>query len=336
MSQIVAGSRQTREPSPRFRGFTLIELLVVIAIIAVLIALLLPAVQQAREAARRSQCRNNLKQLGLAMHNYHDTHKQLPPGSILNGGNGRGGVVWGDDNSWYPMIFPYIDQAPLYNTINFSTALSAGGGTVHPVGDALYGNDQAQKLAIPIFGCPSDGIVIDEPDTGWAVARVNYVVNYGNTNMGGTTEGTTTFYGGPFGLIFGAKFRDIFDGTSNTLMMSELITPKLSTWQGYLANAPYAGGSGFTGYYTPNSTSFDLMARKCPDIIPNMGLPGCTVVGSSVDDIRRQVIISRSRHTGGVQSLLCDGSVRFFSQNIDTRVWQGASSTRGGETLGEF
>jgi prepilin-type N-terminal cleavage/methylation domain-containing protein len=330
----IAGSQNG---ASRKHGFTLIELLVVIAIIAILIALLLPAVQQAREAARRTQCRNNLKQLGLAMHNYHDTHNIMPPGSIMNvGQNGRPDVNWSDDNSWYPMIFPYIDQGPLYNSIDFRFALAAGGGTVAAVGSTYYGNDQAQKAIIPGFGCPSDGVVVGEPGGGWAVARVNYVANFGNTDYGQRTKGTETFRGAPFGFQKGARMRDFQDGTSNTLLMSEVIAPDGQGWEGPLANAPYAGGAGYTGYFTPNSRSFDEIARRCPTTGQGTGLPGCTQVGNNPDDVVNNTIASRSRHTGGVHSLMGDGSVRFFSDNIDQGTWRGLSTTAGGESLGEI
>ena len=175
------------------RGFTLIELLVVIAIIAVLIALLLPAVQQAREAARRSQCKNNLKQIGLALHNYHDTHRIFPIGNLsLRGFTAQ------------DYILPYIDQAPLYNQFNFSITdwcFNIGAGTLY-------------ATKIPAYGCPSDPLSL-------SVYGGNQYLEGSYFGVIGTTDSNQN------GMLYSSlsgtptRMRDVTDGTSNTLLLGE-------------------------------------------------------------------------------------------------------------------
>ena len=329
--------------SRRRSGFTLIELLVVIAIIAVLIALLLPAVQQAREAARRTQCKNNLKQLGLAMHNYHDTYTQLPFAGISNGGILRHfGGCWGDDNSWYASTLPFIEQGNLFDNMDFNVSIAAPGAAAqNNTTDPYYWNEQVQESIIPAHFCPSDTRAIQENGSGWQVTRTNYVVNLGNTTYGQRTEGTEAFGGAPFtfGRCYG--FGDIPDGLSNTLLIGELITPQDTGWGGYLGVPIYQGGAGFTAYYSPNSTSSERMARQCFNTRPGVAalcqLQGdCEPMSDPNGGMASQIVIARSRHTGGVQVTMGDGSVRFVSENINLAVWRGASTSMGGETLGDF
>ena len=310
------------------RGFTLIELLVVIAIIAVLIALLLPAVQQAREAARRTQCKNGLKQLGLAMHNYHDTAKQLPPGTITWVGDpSRGGASpqYYDDHSWYSQIGPYIDQAPWYNTINFNVQIS----------DAS--NDAARRVKIGLYGCPTDGLKNNEWGSNtWARLRGNYAVNWGNTNYGQTTKAGVTFGGAPFGYRGSSNFSGITDGLSNTLMMAEIITSAGPGWDGPISEMMIAtGGQTFNSWLTPNSSGCEEVTRVCPGGGYLNGISCCTVIGGAGAEAS-QSFSSRSKHTGGTQVVMCDGAVRFVSNNIDLNVWRNLSTARGGETVGEF
>jgi len=205
------------------RGFTLIELLVVIAIIAILIALLLPAVQQAREAARRSQCKNNLKQIGLALHNYHDVFSTFPPGWIgvengLPSPEGESGFAWGT------MILPYLDQAPLYNQFNYTLAMD------------LAPNRGVLDNYLDVFSCPSDPkpntfTIQDRNSTDVELAVSNYVGVFGTTeihdceNAPGTAPVTSSGQCVSDGVFFHnsrIKMRDIIDGTSSTLMVGEL------------------------------------------------------------------------------------------------------------------
>jgi prepilin-type N-terminal cleavage/methylation domain-containing protein/prepilin-type processing-associated H-X9-DG protein len=207
--------------SPRTRGFTLIELLVVIAIIAVLIALLLPAVQAAREAARRAQCTNNLKQLGLAMHNYHSSTGVFPPGGI-NTSNLMGQITggWG---SWsaHAMMLPYMEQQAIYNSINFNIATDGNNGEAN-IRSTASGN------VISAFQCPSSPLFAGTDNWGRRAAGNNYFVSVGSTlteyapnGPSGVLAGSAS-PNGPF-QVDGPCFstRDILDGTSNTIALGE-------------------------------------------------------------------------------------------------------------------
>lgn len=298
----------------RKQGFTLVELLVVIAIIGVLVALLLPAVQAAREAARRMQCKNHLKQLALAMHNYHDVNSAFPIGALPVGGDY-------DGHSWYSRILPQIEQTALFNTLNFG---------------AIVGNNNNPDLRstkLPAHFCPSDNAMMQEATNNtWKVWRTNYAANFGNTNYGQTTKSSETFKGAPFGITNAFNFGTITDGTSNTLLMGEIVTPKDAGWQGYYGVPMYAGGAGFTGWFTPNSLGPDEMARKCFNENLNTAVAAkCSSAGSNQGDVANQVATLRSKHTGGVNTALADGSVHFLSQNIDLVLYRALSSAQGGE-----
>ncbi len=184
----------------RRAGFTLIELLVVIAIIAILIALLLPAVQQAREAARRSTCKNNLKQIGLALHNYHDTHKIFPPGYIVSASASNGGLGWG------AFLLPFLDQANLYSNL--------------PTNTGAKPNNNADRggAVLPAFMCPSDASPAVNTNRG-DYGKSNFVGMIGRTDPGNlNTDGDGTFYWNS-----GVQLRDITDGASNTILIGERV-----------------------------------------------------------------------------------------------------------------
>ena len=205
-------------PSRPRRGFTLIELLVVIAIIAVLIALLLPAVQAAREAARRSQCVNNLKQLGLAMQNYHDVLGSFAPGgrTPIGATAPPGGCTanWYDDMSWHFSILPYYEQGTTFSATNFNLIISSPD------------NFSARTIKINTLGCPSIGLDTDEAGVAcWSRIRGNYAVNFGNTDFGQEspyadplTGASVPFLGAPFSQGPVSRIVDVVDGTSNTMM----------------------------------------------------------------------------------------------------------------------
>ncbi|MEI6687286.1 MAG: DUF1559 domain-containing protein [Planctomycetota bacterium] len=303
------------------KAFTLIELLVVIAIIAILIGLLLPAVQKVREAAAKAQCQNNLKQLSLAMHNYLSTFDTFPFGAKNNRGADPypGPGSWYDDYAWYVPVGPYIEQEAWYKMFDFNASYS----------DVKHYS--ARQAKIKTHGCPSDGLKENEwAINTWARVRGNYAVNWGNTNYGQTTMAGVTFGGAPFTFKFGQSLNSISDGTSNTLMMSEVIAQANVSggWQGPISETTHSvGGQGINGWYPPNSNNFDEVSRMCPPTAALNGIPGCTLIS----DIFQQVFVSRSKHSGGVSSSMCDGSIRFITNNIDPTVWRSISSSRGGE-----
>ncbi len=285
----------------RPRGFTLIELLVVIAIIAVLIALLLPAVQQAREAARRSQCKNNLKQWGLAMHNYHDTAGVFPF-ALTNTKR----------HTWLPGMWPFIDQAPLYNKYNFSTDFWLPPNIITNSFNSPCGT------FLPLYYCPSDpSSNLGNGDVYWRTVS-NYVVNFSNVPVGGSMTASATYKKGPFGMggftnqvaPQSTRMNDFTDGTSVTLLMSEAAA------KADVFNDDVLGpGAMFQTINTPNT----------PATI--------SLVYSTSNNNQRA---ASSVHTGGVHALMGDGSVRFFSNNINLGVWQALGSINGGETVGEL
>ena len=260
-------------------GFTLIELLVVIAIIAILIALLLPAVQQAREAARRSTCKNSLKQIGLALHNYHDTHGVFPPGSINNASPVvPTGSAAARQWGWQTMILPMVEQAPLYQKFN-------------PNGQPMPQVSTYPELSnpLPVYVCASDAGGDTNPYFG-GYAKTNYVANSWIMDVN-TKKG----------------IRDILDGTSNTFLVGERYLNSVGPNGGYMGGAMSYGRHEATGAsfvfqcgWPPNSPT----AYNSGNSFPSDG--NCTRTMTS------------SRHTGGAQFTMADGSVRFVSENIES------------------
>jgi prepilin-type N-terminal cleavage/methylation domain-containing protein/prepilin-type processing-associated H-X9-DG protein len=315
------------------RGFTLIELLVVIAIIAVLIALLLPAVQSAREAARRAQCLNNIKQLGLAMQNYHDTLGNFAPGGRTPFGATAppGGCTtnWYDDMSWYFNILPFFEQRTIFNAVNFNLIISSPD------------NMTARSLKVNTMGCPSTGMDTDEIGVAcWSRIRGNYAVNFGNSDFGQDspytdplTGQTIVFKGAPFALGKSFGIIDITDGTSNTMMWGEVISPTDSPgWDGPIAETQIAiGGGTFEAIYPPNAKFPDLVVRQCPTTNLN-GIYGCTIIGQAGAE-KGQVFITKSKHPGGVNVGMCDGSVRFIKNTISVVTFRAIASSQGSEAV---
>ncbi|MEZ5941535.1 MAG: DUF1559 domain-containing protein [Planctomycetaceae bacterium] len=328
-------------PIQRRKGFTLIELLVVIAIIAVLIALLLPAVQQAREAARRSQCKNNLKQIGLALHNYHETHSAFPPGRTRNTYSGITDAWYTGNIAWVPRILSFMDQAPIFNTINWDLGQGTSGTDGH---GGVNGTNPtgARRQFLSVMRCPSDPGNGAVPWTTPAGAKVNGAApngGYASGNYLGCIGTGTRLNGSPNGL-FGQntrfKFRDITDGTSNTIAVGEAIigfyrentndsgnnTPCVAGAKD-TGNTHQAGYSWFYGYF-PQSCFFNTYVG------PNAKAIDCGVNSDRVNQAARSV------HSGGVQILLCDGSVRFAGENIDLTTWSNLGNKADGNVVGEF
>ena len=303
----------------RTRGFTLIELLVVIAIIAILIALLLPAVQQAREAARRSQCKNNLKQLGLALANYSDSNKMYPIG-----GWGNGSVAEPRRFSQLLRLLPFVEQDSLYKQINFSTgALPASTTTSGPM--------------IGAFNCPSS-------TTSSTWANMNYAGNGGFQTCSGPggcsvyTGGATPFAAGSswcsrdnghspdlFTGVFSnaywaARLQDIKDGTSQVIAMGEVRPECSDHLQGGWANTN-------TAWIIVNSP---INYNTCPNT-PGFGATPCNAAN------QWQVSMGfKSNHQGGAHFVMCDGSGRFINQNIDINTYARLGGRRDGGVVAEF
>ena len=310
---------------PRRRAFTLIELLVVIAIIAVLIALLLPAVQQAREAARRTQCKNNLKQLGLALHNYHGTYLCFPFGQDA-----------AKSYSAISQLLPYFDQAPLYNLINFSL----------PYNDAS--NNSARMTELPALRCPSDSV---NPISGQGGAT-NYMANKGGGVIWLDATGPNTGFPTQTGVMYyqsSVRIGDITDGTSNTAAFSErLLADGNNSIVSPLADvffSPAAPTTPDEAVTMCNAVDINNLANQFSLFMgapwmhgqhtyQHINVPNTRSCGFFT--ILRANMPPSSRHVGGVHVQLCDGSVRFVSENIDRVVWRGVGTRSGGEVVSDF
>jgi len=306
------GTMTSRRVRPLLlRGFTLIELLVVIAIIAVLIALLLPAVQQAREAARRAACRNNLKQIGLALHNYESSYGVLPSSSTSLIDNG----IWNSNptqyplHSWTSMILPYIDQATLYHQVNFNVSSL----------DPLNYSVAAQR--IHVYRCPSySGTDYSREPLYVALSPTFAIRNY--VAFGATTVGKL-WNQGPDGVLYAqskTRMSDITDGLSSTLFVAETREQNAAVWID-------GGTSSLTSrrYDDSNPPSYDA-----PQIALNF-TPYYNSAGQGIDCLWA----ASSQHTGGAQHLFGDGSVKYISQNIALSVYDALTTRSGNEVIGD-
>ena len=325
------------------RGFTLIELLVVIAIIAILIALLLPAVQQAREAARRARCKNNLKQIGVAVHNYLETHSVFPPGYIVKNQTGTAHLGYG----WGTYLLPFIEQKNIYVRANWNNP-NFGGSFQNQLTAYLCPSDRDNvgkaQYRIRQDDPPSGTNLAGDPcgsstDTAadWAAGgpcsstRRTFGRNFaGKANYVGNVGTSLTYTGN--GVLFGNSHiedRDITDGTSNTFLAGE-------RWQGPGQHAAWAGihyDEDNLGSFTPGPPggggSWENTQSRTTTI-------GRHVLGSTGYRPNSGSGGFSSLHTGGFHMLLCDGSVHFISENINRSVYGRLGNRQDGQVLGEF
>ncbi len=295
--------------SHRPRGFTLIELLVVIAIIAILIALLLPAIQQAREAARRTECKNNMKQIGIALHNYHDIYKQLPISTP-----GCGGFQIG----WIPRIQAQMDQQPIFEAFNFSTE------SWRP------GNIDFLKQVHNEFTCPSNPFALELREeenfngTQWEISQSDYAVCIGDyrnsTGSGVTPAFGNVGCGNPVrGMIgrngWSSRFRDVTDGLSNTMMVGEGV--------GAFSVVMNWGTQSFATTAHPPNFMNDSLRSNLPDV-------------GAGNERWNESVGFRSFHTGGIQILTGDGAVHFIPDSIDGVTYRAIASRNGAEVIDSF
>jgi prepilin-type N-terminal cleavage/methylation domain-containing protein len=322
----VANLLRRKSGRSRRLAFTLIELLVVIAIIAVLIALLLPAVQQARESARRTQCKNHLKQVGLALHNYHDTHNRFPQAKVFDP-NMTQCQTWisGNGLSWRVMILPFTDQAPLYSTVDFNEWVECRTltGTI---------NGAFRKKVIPAYICPSDptdSVVADQGGSNYA-ALASDGRGAPIPPVQSTCGATGLSHGDNTGALSynGRRIAEIIDGTSNTILVGEVFRGK-AFWN-------------LCGNY-------DQVGTRCHRWYEESGWCGVDTARGPNNPIRDEIDWNdtdywsiggarpvSSAHTGGAHVLLTDGTVRFASDSVDLRTWRALGSARGGETVSDW
>lgn len=313
-------------------GFTLVELLVVIAIIGILIALLLPAVQAAREAARRSQCSNNLKQVVLGLHNYHDTHRVFPPGFIDSDPTytaGSQGVMQNVNGlAWSTFILPFIEQAPLYDQVQSQTLGFARhwerdfGGASAPI--------PASREGVSVYSCPSDTMSLINTKRG----------NYGKNNyLGNSGNAAAIDRKGIFWVNSAVRMADIRDGTSNAVMVIERTgTRELANTSCGVGAAAVAcdwnAGLWIGPSYVGNSVGWHP-GLDSPDV-DSYGGGNATYMINRSNQTWGNSWGSASDHPGGLQLALCDGSVRFVSETIDMLTYRYIRDRQDGNVVGEF
>ena len=353
------------------RGFTIVELTVSLAIIGLLLALILPAVQAAREAARRAACANHLRQLGLALHNYHDQHQVLPPGVIsryptvrnalaqLTASPGMFAVENGTpETSWFLLVFPQLDLGNVIGRYNADVGIFGHVDLQPPyLVSGLNANATVLQKTHAVLQCPSDSRTVFHYDVNLLLSvplgipiapcgRANYAGNWGNTNWeqtadldgDGHDDPGVQFLSAPFGRVR-ISLSDVTDGLDSTAFASEIIQGKETDVRGAYF-APFPGGSHYMSRLGPNGAD-DLVLMPSSltrgDRLPFSGMCLTTPdAPCSFDPLRTTAFAgARSRHSNGVNVLHGGGAVRFTSNSIDRNVWLGIHSISGSERIGE-
>jgi prepilin-type N-terminal cleavage/methylation domain-containing protein/prepilin-type processing-associated H-X9-DG protein len=296
----------------RRRAFTLIELLVVIAIIAVLIGLLLPAVQKVREAAARSKCQNNLKQIALGLHNYHDANSKFPPGEVS-----ATGASLQNNWAWSALVLPYIEQGNLF------TQAQAGVGTMPSATSTTDPRTPAVLTTVPIMICPSD---IGGPIN-------TYLGGYAKSNYPMTKSICSPTYDPPnyvYSFKSQTRITDVGDGTSNTMLCAERAAPPFPG--AFLSlGAIWAGRIG-----TNNSYSFDEGQINASIPVALLNSSGACCISASTNDPNDYRGSASSFHTNGINTVFCDGSVKFIQQTIDPDIFNNLYYKNDGSVIGQY
>lgn len=345
---------------PHYQGFTLVELLVVIAIIGLLIALLLPAVQAAREAARRMSCTNNLKQITLALHHFHGNHGKFPVGSPSKTCPGFEHIpAW--QYRWGPlaMLTPYMEQFNVYQSLNLEVPLYGHTGIYKGPGYGVHpSNHVAVTQVISFFYCPSDRQEkVVPPGSELEFAATNYMACWGRSAP--TATGTAMFdTDGLFNNVSPVRLAQVTDGTSNTAAFSESLLPDpnmpasgvVLTKQNkdlVIVGAPSGSGPTLsvewcTRFGEPVASRPNRTTRWVDGFVlytayyhwwgPNSPIPDC----AKWAPLRSLWQMARSRHPGGVNVGFADGSVHFVSDTVDLEIWRALGSRNGGEATGTF
>jgi prepilin-type N-terminal cleavage/methylation domain-containing protein len=328
----------------RRRGFTLVELLVVIAIIGILVALLLPAIQAAREAARRTECSNHLKQIGIALQNYHDTYRTYPLGSF----NLR--VAWPSNGSnWRAEILQFIEEGSVYEQLSFTaTSHFMAGGAAG--GNALLDNEVLRNLVIKTYQCPSS--VLDEIGglNNTYAMNAHYVGNQGCARPvpGGDPNMGTKDCGHGWSCNNGVlvpnecfKMKDVLDGTSNTLLVAEqsstvsvlrinATSNYYGAWYGSRHDRPMNSPAGCGDLWQTGTSCLRYAINSYKDA------PDAASVPHQARLMYRNNLLFNSEHPGGVMIVLCDGSVRFVNDSVDFTNFKRVACRWDGESVGEY